>query len=180
MKNNVIQKAAETAEKLILKNKEAKALTRHLLDEATEKLAQLEEQIKVAAVEMDAERHHKLSDEYRRTNDNIEMYRAKLESLDSDPLMPQDECQKLIDEIIAYRNNRIKNLRKRAGERIKELREMYNKENEMFSDATAVLGDLRKAIMRDDRVLIETDTTGTMQNLLAVIRLGAAQQLEKD
>lgn len=180
MKSDIITKTAGTVEKLLRENEEAKARTQQLFDESTEKLALLEDEIKAAAVQMDADQHHKLSDEYRRTSDNIAMYKAKLESLDTDPLMQQDEYQKLIDDIIAYRNNRIKNLRKRAGARIKELREMYDKENEMFSDANAVLSDLRKKIMRDDRVYLENDTTGTMQNLLVVLRLGAAQQLEKE
>lgn len=180
MRTDIIKKNADQIEKLIKDNQETKERLQQKLAEAEELHSQLEAAISDAIQRMNAEEHHKLSDENRRVCDDIAMYRAKLESLERDPMMTKEAYQETLDAIITYRDNRIKSLRKRAGAHLKDIQEMYDKERALFEEANAALADLRKTVMRETRVFIEMDDTGTLGDLGYILSRESTKRLISD
>lgn len=179
MKADIIKNTTDLIESLIKENQETKERLQQQLKAAEAQRDHAEVAIKDAVQSVDIEQHHKLHDEYRRVCDDIELYRAKLESLDHDPMMTSEDYKKALDEITTYRRNRILNLRKRVAAHFKDIQEMYDKELAVYNEIGSLLSKLRTVIMRDNSINVDT-LDPALSDLMFLLSRAAAKRFYED
>ena len=122
MKADAIKATLERVAELSQERDDTKQRLIKQIEESENRSAALKVSISDTIDSMNIDEHHKLSEEYRRSCDELELLRKKLDRINTLPFISEEEYSQLVEQINEYERNCIKKLQQKVAIRFKEIK----------------------------------------------------------